>query len=363
MKSPLRGVEEDQVAGRKSRRLNGGSTPKASRGDDPTAASTAAPLSTRRSTRKQSQVQKSPVEQVSDTSLALSPVSASLDDAPAQSEEARGSTRAPSRYLWGHLLVLPRLSSRQSSSVNNDDNALVASLEESPVLSSWMVFGLTLAVMAVLGSGVVASTPFSESSRAAAAVAEAARLVANEQARLASVELAATGGGHTDQCRDAWEWISSLGSPATLVGGAALASFFELRESLAPNSHDSTKIRLGKNVVLLLLLGAFASEIACVYINTITGDHLMANSDAPAPAPFGQIGGDWGRNTGHINCMGASPMGMLQRELEFEFLASRVGFFQGERRSCPPSPLVPLDVRVFKHGAPPVWPRPRAQAF
>jgi hypothetical protein len=41
--------------------------------------------------------------------------------------------------------------------------------------------------------------------------------------------------------------------------------------------------------------------------------------------------GKWGRGTGRINCMAASPMGMMNRELEFEFLASRVGFFQVRR--------------------------------
>ena len=67
-----------------------------------------------------------------------------------------------------------------------------------------------------------------------------------------------------DQCHAAWEWMSTLGSPATLVGGAALASFFELRDQLAPSAHDSRSIRVGKNVVLLLLMSSFACEICCV---------------------------------------------------------------------------------------------------
>jgi len=135
-----------------------------------------------------------------------------------------------------------------------------------------------------------------------------------------------------DQCLVAWEWMSTLGSPATLVGGAALASFFELRNHLSPVETDSRRIQIGKSLVLIMLIMAFASEIACVFLGTITGDQLMANSDVPAPAPFGMLdggGGRWGRGTGRINCMAASPMGMMHRELEFEFLASRVGFFQG----------------------------------
>jgi hypothetical protein len=70
----------------------------------------------------------------------------------------------------------------------------------------------------------------------------------------------------------------------------------------------------------------------CVDVNTIAGDQLMANNDAPAPAPFGMLdgtgAGQWGRGTGRINCEAATPMMMMHRELEFEYLASRVGFFQ-----------------------------------
>jgi len=81
-----------------------------------------------------------------------------------------------------------------------------------------------------------------------------------------------------DQCHAAWEWMSTLGSPATLVGGAALASFFELRDQLAPTADDKTAIRFGKNIVLLLLLGSFACEICCVckYRNCFV--HMTDNS-------------------------------------------------------------------------------------
>jgi hypothetical protein len=166
-----------------------------------------------------------------------------------------------------------------------------------------------------------------------------------------------------NQCQAAWEWMSTLGSPATLVGGAALASFFELRDQLAPSEEDGRLIRSGKSLVLLLLLGSFACEICCVCkflrtthqfmllktpvprrlypafpdVNTIAGDQIMANNDTPALAPFGMIegtgNGPWGRGTGRINCTAASPHQMMHRELEFEYLASRVGFIQVHRET------------------------------
>jgi len=219
-----------------------------------------------------------------------------------------------------------------------------------------------------------------------------------ELARRAAEEAAQHALLFTDQCQICWEWMSTLCSPATLVAGAALASFFELRNHLVPVDSDSRRIKIGKSLVLIMLLMSFASEIACVFLGSITGDQvkknphhhhhhqqqqqqqqqqqkqqqlcsfgrihfrdipyivpfgccpfvclrfpsppvqqLMANNDVPAPAVYGFLednswttgSSSWGRGTGKINCMAASPMGMMHRELEFEFLASRVGFFHG----------------------------------
>lgn len=104
--------------------------------------------------------------------------------------------------------------------------------------------------------------PWSAANRKAAQAAVESAL---EQESRHAEELEALRASKTeDQCQAAWEWMSMLGSPATLVGGAALASFFELRDQLAPSEDDSRPIRFGKNIVLLLLLGAFACEICCV---------------------------------------------------------------------------------------------------
>ena len=38
------------------------------------------------------------------------------------------------------------------------------------------------------------------------------------------------GGGLEDYCEKSWAWMAELSAPAALVGGAALTSFFELRD-------------------------------------------------------------------------------------------------------------------------------------
>jgi hypothetical protein len=58
---------------------------------------------------------------------------------------------------------------------------------------------------------------------------------------------------------------------------------------LAPDEADTHVIRFAKSTVMLLLLGSFASEIACVYVNTIAGDQLMANGDAPISTATGTL--------------------------------------------------------------------------
>ena len=62
---------------------------------------------------------------------------------------------------------------------------------------------------------------------------------------------------------------------------------------LAPDESDPRKIRLAKNTIILLLLGTFGSEIACVYVNTIAGDQLMANRDAPDSTLTGTLDNGW----------------------------------------------------------------------
>jgi hypothetical protein len=43
---------------------------------------------------------------------------------------------------------------------------------------------------------------------------------------------------------------------------------------------------------------------------------------------FASMFKSWGAGVGRTDCMASSVMGMMYREMEFEYLASRVGFFQ-----------------------------------
>ena len=63
----------------------------------------------------------------------------------------------------------------------------------------------------------------------------------------------------------------NLGAPAALVGGAALASVYELKSDLAPDRKDKSWVSVTKKATLVLMLSAFALEISCVFLTTVTG--------------------------------------------------------------------------------------------
>ena len=59
------------------------------------------------------------------------------------------------------------------------------------------------------------------------------RTPVNRGSALRNAGLNLRGGALEDYCEKSWEWMAELGAPAALVGGAALASFFELRDRSA----------------------------------------------------------------------------------------------------------------------------------
>ena len=114
--------------------------------------------------------------------------------------------------------------------------------------------------------------------------------------------------GLEDMRYASWEWMANLGAPSALVGGAALASFFDLRADLEVDPKDRTWVALSKKAISVLLLTAFAMEITCVFVTTVTGTLLQGTT---------------------INGLALSSIDLMTRELEFEYLASRICFFQG----------------------------------
>lgn len=77
----------------------------------------------------------------------------------------------------------------------------------------------------------------------------------------------------------AFEWCSNLGSPSALVAGAVLATLSQTRENLVPRVTDNSWIQFAKKLCRALLLSAFALEIVCIFVTTVTGTMLLAHGD------------------------------------------------------------------------------------
>lgn len=113
-----------------------------------------------------------------------------------------------------------------------------------------------------------------------------------------------------DQSVQAYEWMANLAAPAALVSGAALGSLYQLQADVPENkSEEKAWVSFARKLGAILFLTAFAFEIACVFVTTVTGTLMLGKGVSNPVAP--------------------TAMRMLRRELEFEYLASRVFFFQG----------------------------------
>jgi hypothetical protein len=114
---------------------------------------------------------------------------------------------------------------------------------------------------------------------------------------------------------EAFGWCSNLGAPAALVSGAVLATLSSTRNELTPRDADKRRVQFAKKTCRALLLSAFAFEVFCIFVTTVTGTMLLSHGDIPA----GSHGGI------HYH----SPMGFMAYNHEFEYLTSRVTFLQG----------------------------------
>jgi len=127
--------------------------------------------------------------------------------------------------------------------------------------------------------------------------------------RAAASMAAAPALGMVNQVGAAAGWMSALRSPAALVAGASLSAAYSLDKDLQPRKGDERWVSVLKKAGKLLYLSAFALEIACVFSATVTGTMLLGK--------------------GVPNPLAVSPLDMLHREAEFEYLLCRVAFFQG----------------------------------
>ena len=130
-------------------------------------------------------------------------------------------------------------------------------------------------------------------------------------------------GGASDMSFQAYEWSVNIGTPATLVAGAALATLLEggLSEGLRLRPDDEVWVRKAKKLCLLMLVLAFSTEICVVFMSTVMGTVLLTGGHADLSAG----GSRWAA----FNPVADSPIGLLHREMEFEYLAIGVGFVQG----------------------------------
>eukprot|EP00978_Attheya_sp_CCMP212_P026309 scaffold86284_cov30-Attheya_sp.AAC.2 len=115
----------------------------------------------------------------------------------------------------------------------------------------------------------------------------------------------------------AYGWMTGLGAPAALIAGAVVATVYEVNSSgsMATSASDPTWVRWAKKWNQILLSTAFAMEVICIFVVTVTGTMLSSFADRP-------------HNT--VTVMGAkSAMGFLKENFEFEYLTCRITFLQG----------------------------------
>lgn len=131
------------------------------------------------------------------------------------------------------------------------------------------------------------------------------------------------GGGTSPQVdvsalvENSFGWASNLGAPAALIAGSVLASFQELPDAREPTTTGSPfRRRILQHAIRFLYLTAFALEVICIFVTTVTGTVLLSRKleimDDVVPVQAT-----------------TTPLSFLHGNFEFEFLSSRVSFLQG----------------------------------
>ena len=113
---------------------------------------------------------------------------------------------------------------------------------------------------------------------------------------------------------DTWEWNANLASPAALVAGAVLATLIDGREYMSVRVTDKRWVRHLKKSCRLLLLSSFGLEVVSIFVTVVMGTLLLSVGDVPSAI---------------IDTTANSPMGLMQKNFEFEYLTARITFLQG----------------------------------
>ena len=117
-------------------------------------------------------------------------------------------------------------------------------------------------------------------------------------------------GGTADHLELAVSWLSDVENPAALVGGAALANFFEVYESTKIDTSDVAWKVLLKIATSFLLVSSFVLELLVIFITAVTATYLLGY-------------------TSKQRVINKTPMGLLHDNFKFEYVAIRFCFFQG----------------------------------
>jgi hypothetical protein len=120
------------------------------------------------------------------------------------------------------------------------------------------------------------------------------------------------GGGGSELAELAYAWCMNLGQPAALVAGAVVATIYEnIRGAeLEVRPDDVNYAKHAKRGTTFLLMTAFALQIICIFVTTVTGTMLLSRT------PF-------------ENTMLPTALGYLREHFEFEYLTCRITFLQG----------------------------------
>jgi hypothetical protein len=121
------------------------------------------------------------------------------------------------------------------------------------------------------------------------------------------------GAGGSELVELAYNWCMSLGQPAALVAGAVVATLYDnIRGAgeLEVQPDDALYVKYVRKMTTFLLMTAFALQIICIFVTTVTGTMLLSQ------VPF-------------ENTVVTTAMGYLREHFEFEYLTCRITFLQG----------------------------------
>eukprot|EP00618_Florenciella_parvula_P035047 CAMPEP_0119541248 /NCGR_PEP_ID=MMETSP1344-20130328/52846_1 /TAXON_ID=236787 /ORGANISM="Florenciella parvula, Strain CCMP2471" /LENGTH=165 /DNA_ID=CAMNT_0007585195 /DNA_START=71 /DNA_END=568 /DNA_ORIENTATION=+ len=101
----------------------------------------------------------------------------------------------------------------------------------------------------------------------------------------------------------AFDWVVNIGTPAALIGGAAIANLIEVEDHFSNEEDDKVAMR-AKYGIHFLLFSSFVMEMLVVFMSQVTGTSLLnAGADEMSLSSF-------------------------QDTYEFNYLAIRVFFFR-----------------------------------